>query len=395
MGKIILHIDLNTFFVRCEEIKNPALENKPVIIGHVGRGGIVSTCSYEARKYGVSSGMPMFKATKLCPKAIIIKGDYDYYSKKSSEFINFVKKYAQKVEQASIDECYADMSEELKKCNDVEAYLKNMQQTLLKETGLKCSIGVASIKFLAKMGSDLKKPMGITIIRRKDIPNLLYPLPIDSFYGIGKKTAPLLKEIGINTIGDLKLKIDENDPRLKNILGKFYFTAKDWINGYGDNRINQQPYDPKSIGNSHTLDSDTNNYDELAMNISLLAKEVAKRAEEANKVGNCVQIVLKDNSFKVINRSSTLKKATNKEEEIKTAALKLLDNNFDEDKLIRLVGVTLQNLVDPSDMHVQLSIFDNYDEIKEECATKLIIAELNRKMKKSIFKTARDSLKGE
>ncbi len=393
MSKVILHVDLNAFFVRCEEIKNPKLENKAILIGHEGRGGIVSTCSYEARKYGVSSGMPMFKATKLCPNAIIIPGDYNYYEQKSNEFIAFMKHYSDKIEQASIDECYLDMSEQLKNITDVNQYFLDMQRNLFEQTKLKCSIGVGPTKFLAKMASDYKKPMGITIIRKRDIHKMLDHLNIESFYGIGKKTAPRLKELGINTIGDLSKKIDDEDLIVKQELGKFYIVIKDWLNGKGDDEVNQEPFNPKSIGKSHTLKEDSNNYDELVRNIKALAKDISNKAKEADKLAQTVQIVLKDNYFNVINRSKALKEPTNDYELIIDAAIELLDKNYDENVYVRLVGVTLQNLIDKAEAPIQLSIFDDFEEIKEKYATKLLIAELNRKMNKDVFKTARDVLK--
>lgn len=392
MAKVILHIDLNAFFVRCEELEDPSLIGKPVIIGHSGRGGVVSTCSYKAREFGVRSGMPTFQALKLCPNAIIIPGHYSLYSKKSHEFINFVKKHSTLIEQASIDECYVDMTKTLSNIKNPLEHIKNMQNTLFKETGLMCSIGVAPTKFLAKMGSDYKKPMGITIIHRKDIARILYPLPIESFFGIGKKTAPKLRKMGISTIGDLAKLINEDDPEIKKEFGRFYYGIKDWISGYGSDEVETEPWDPKSIGNSTTFKFDTNNFEEIKEYVRELSKEVSERAKEANKVGYSVQLVLKDDDFKVINRSKKLNKPTNDFIEIFDIATQLLEANLG-DKMIRLAGVTLQNLIDPSEVVIQMSIFDNYDEIKEECATKLLIAELNRRMKKPVFKTAAETLR--
>lgn len=393
MSRIILHVDLNAFFVRCEEIVNPNLIGKPVIIGHAGRGGVVSTCSYEARKYGIHSGMPTFMATKLYPKVLIIPGNYTLYSKKSKEFISFVTKYTPLVEQASIDECYLDMTKQLKDVKDPLTYLKNMQNSLLKETGLKCSIGVGPSKFLAKMGSDLKKPMGITIIHRRDIDKIIYPLPIESFYGIGKKTSPKLRELGINTIGDLAMLINNEDSQVKKIFGKMYYTIKDWINGYGSDKVDTEDFDPKSIGNSTTFSYNTNSFDVIKNYIMMLSKEVAERSQKANKVGDSVQLVLKDSDMKVISRSKKIENPTNDYNKILEVALKLLEKNLKSDKQYRLAGVTLQNLVDRDDVVEQLSIFDNYEEIKEKYATKLLINELNRKMKKDVFKTASESLR--
>ena len=392
MSRIICHIDLNTFFVRCEELKNPSLEGKPVIIGHRGRAGIVSTSSYEARKYGAKSGMPMYKALQLCPNAIVIDGHYEDYVGKSKEFIDYVKRFTKKIEQMSIDECFADFTEALKNNRDPKGFFRNFQVNLLKETGLKCSIGIAPTKFLAKMASDMKKPLGLTIIRRRDVRKMIDPLPIEDFFGIGKKTAPRLKEIGIKTIGDLATLVNSDDENIKVLLGKFYYSIKDWINGYGSDEINTDEFDPKSIGHSTTFIQDTDNIEEIKPYLSKLAKEVSQDAIEKDKVGTTIQIVLKDSEFKVINRSKTLEKSTNDEKIIYDVACELLEKNFNG-HMTRLCGITLQNLKNPKEEVQQMSIFDNFDEVKEECATKLLIAELNRKMHGSVFKTAADHLK--
>ncbi len=199
--------------------------------------------------------------------------------------------------------------------------------------------------------------------------------------------------MNINTIGDLSKRIDKEDPLLKDQLGKFYFAIKDWVNGYGSDLVESAPFDPKSIGSSHTLSHDSNNYDELLENLLYLTNEVSERLNETRKVGSTVQITLKDDNFKTINRSLTLKEPTNDLTIIKDSVIKLFDDNYDENKFIRLVGVAIQNLIDPSDVHVQLSLFDDFENIKEQCATKLLIAELNRKMKKTVFKTASETLK--
>lgn len=392
MSKIILHIDLNTFFVRCEELVNPTLIGKPVIIGHSGRGGIVSTCSYEARKYGVHSGQPTFKALELCPNAIVIPGHYELYSRKSKEFFNFVKQYSQIIEKASIDECYVDMTKQLSNVKDVVKYLEDFQNKLLQTIGLKCSIGVAPTKFLAKMASDMKKPMGITIIRRKDVRKILDPLPISSFYGIGKKTAPRLEAIGIKTIGDLAKLVNKDNLEVKNAFGKFYYVIKDWINGYGSDEVDVEPWDPKSIGHSTTFIRDSSDFEEIKGYLRDLSKEVSNEAKQKDKIGSNVQLVLKTSDFKMINRSVKLNKPTNDFETIFNEASILLEKNLNGQE-IRLCGVTLQNLIYASDYVEQLSIFDNFDESDEKNATRDLIRELNRRMKSETFMRASDILK--
>ena len=392
MSKIIVHIDLNAFFVRCEEIKNPSLEGKPVIIGHVGRGGIVSTCSYAAREYGVRSGMPTYEALLKCKNAIVLGVDFHFYHEKSKQFFAFLKNYINLIEPASVDECFCDFTNVLKDVKEPLVFLRNLQKDLYKETGLKCSIGVAPTKFLAKMASDMKKPLGLTVIRKRDAKKMLSPLPIEDFFGIGKKTSPHLRALGINTIGDLIKRIDEEDPETKRVLGKFYYVISDWINGKGDDTINTEPFDPKSVGHSTTLFSDAVSIEELEKPLRELSEEVARDAQKSGKKGKTVQLVLKDNEFKVINRSKRLSELSNSFDDIFNTAMELLRENYDG-RPTRLIGVTLQQLKNPKETYEQLSIFDNYEQIKEENETRLLIGDLNRQMHKSVFKTAADHLK--
>lgn len=392
MAKVIMHIDLNAFFVTAEELRDPTLIGKPVIVGSVGRAGIVSTCSYEARKYGISSGMPTFKAQKLCKDVIIINPDHKYYHKLSKEFFNYVKSVSEQIEPASIDEAFVDVTEAIKGKNAQE-FFKNLQRELYQKTKLKCSIGVAPTKFLAKMASDMKKPMGLTILRRRDFKNKIYPLPIGNMYGIGKKTAPRLEKLGIKTIGELAFKLNEDDPSVTKMIGKFSYVLKEWLNGEGDDEVNSLPYSPKSIGTSTTLIEDTHDYQIIVETIKELAKDISRRAKKEDKKGKTIQLVVKDNHFKTRNKSITLKENINDEVTIANKAIYLYEKYFDEEDIsIRLVGVTLQNLVSPEDEIIQMSLF-NYEKFEEESRTKLLINELNRKMGKDVFKRASEAKK--
>lgn len=393
MSKVIVHIDLNAFFARAEEIKDPYLENKPVAIGHDGRSGIVSTCSYAARKYGVHSGMPMFKAKELCPQLIIKPVDFRYYGVLSRAFVKFVKRYTKIIEVASVDECYADFTDTIKGVDNPEKFFRELQDKLFQETKLKCSIGVGPTKFLAKMASDYQKPMGLTFIRRRDIEKILYPLPLKDMFGIGKKTAPYLTDIGIYTIGDLALRCNKDDEQVKSILGKFFYVIKDWINGYGSDEVETAPWDPKSIGNSSTLSHDTDNYEEIRYMFENLSKEVGSRAVKEDKIGSTIQIVVKDSEFKSHNKSISFDTPTNSSQVIYDYAMKLYENNF-MGMVVRLVGVTLQNLIPIQDMAIQMSLFD-YKKHEEASTTKLLINEMNRKLNKPLLKRAAEVKKKE
>lgn len=392
MAKVIVHIDLNAFFVRAEEIRNPKLEGKAVAIGHLGRGGVVSTCSYEARKFGVRSAMPMNKAVELCPSLTIVPPDYRYYVTLSHEFKKYIKSITPKVESASIDELFADFTDVVKGKRNIEAYFRNIQNTLYEKTGLKCSIGVGPSKFLAKMGSDYQKPMGLTIIRRKDIKDILYPLPIDDMFGIGKKTAPRLKHIGIKTIGDLANALDNNDENVLNITGKFSGELKQWLHGYGSDEIITEWDDPKSIGNSTTLPEDTNQYEVIRSIFEMLAEEVSMRAKRDSMIGNTIQIMVKDTKYQAHNKSTTFQNHTNKAKDIFNVAIKLYEKNF-LDMTVRAVGVTLQNLINIKDVSIQMTFFD-YEQHEEENKTKLLINEINRKIKGAPLKRASEVKNG-
>lgn len=393
MARVIVHIDLNAFFVRCEEIKNPALENKPVAVGREGRAGIVSTCSYEARKFGVCSGMPTFKAKSLCPQLILMPGDYRFYSVMSKTFFKFIRRYTKFVEVASVDECFADFTEAIKGQKDVVGFFRQMQLDLYKETQLKCSIGVSITKFLAKMASDFKKPMGLTIIRKSEIKKYLFPLKIEAMYGIGKKTAPRLRSLGINTIGDLYDRIVKQEKQTIELLGKSEGVIRDWLEGRGSDEIELERDDPKSIGNSTTLPYDTDDYLVIDKYFVDLAQEVSFRAKKEDKLGYTVQIVVKDQGFKSHNKSHTLENPFNDWNTIYQQAKQLFQTNFNS-LTVRLVGITLQNLIDLKEMAVQMSLFD-YEKYEEESTTKLLINEINRSLKKPLLKRASEVDKNE
>ena len=385
-SKVIVHIDLNAFFARCEEIKNPALEGKPIAVGHDGRGGIVSTCSYAARKYGVSSAMPMFKAKQLCPKLIICPVDYRFYNMMSSTFFNFIKRYTKLVEAASVDECFADFTEPLKKESDPIVFFRQLQLDLYKETGLKCSIGVSTTKFLAKMASDFKKPMGLTIIHKKDIAKYLFPLNVGSMFGIGRKTAPRLKALGINTIGDLYERMQNSDTEVVKLLGKSFQTLKEWLEGGGSDEIEMEKWDPKSIGNSTTLPFDTDDAVEIKNYFLKIANKVSSRSKKEDKIGHTIQIVVKDSEFKSFNKSMTLEEPTNNADIIYQSACALYDKHF-RNITLRLVGITLQNLINTRDKVVQISLFD-VEKRENDDVTKSLIDEINRSLDKPLLKRA-------
>ena len=383
MKKVIVHIDLNAFFASVEEVKNPSLKNKPVGIGGHGKRGVISTANYVARKYGVHSAMPVSQALKLCPNLILVQESYDDYIKYSNAFFSMIRKYlGDKIEVASIDECYVDFTDYKDKCTDPISYLKEMQKDVYNTLGLGCSIGLSYNKFLAKMASDLKKPMGFTVIRNKDVSSLIWPLPINDMFGVGKKTAPRLKEIGINTIGDLANYDDIYT--LRAILGKNYIFYKSNANGIDNSEVIYQKVDAKSIGNSTTYEKDLEDESEIRQALKVLSKSVSDSVISQNMLGFTVSITIRYYDFYTITRSMTVSEPICNEEEIYLRAVSLFERNYDN-RPVRLLGVTLSSLKEKREVLQQMSIFDL--NINKKTTTE-IINDLNKLLDGNYLKKA-------
>ncbi len=385
MAKVIFHIDLNAFFANAEVLKNPSLKGKPLAVGGNGTKGVVSTASYEARAYGVHSAMSIYEARRLCPELIVVPGDYDWYEKLSHKFMHIIRTYTNIVEQASIDECYADMSEAIKRFTFPLDLANEIQNRVKNEVGVTCSIGIAPNKFLAKIGSDYKKPNGITIIRKREIESKLWPLPIDAMGGIGKKTAPLLKKAGINTIGDMANK--NNEELIISILGKNAPIFISYANGNDDSIISDY-WTRKSISESTTLNTTLIEYTEVKSVFSKLVRDVVERLTIERMSGNNISITIRYYDFKTITRSITLDKYVSNYEEIIANCMKLYEMN-DKGKEIRLLGVAVNNLKDNTEIET-IDLFNYYQHIED---TDELINSLNHEMSQNFLMRLSDITK--
>lgn len=355
--QVIFHIDLNAFFASAEISMHPELAGKPLVISRSSKRSIVTTASYEARKFGIHSAMPLFKALELCKHLVVRPGNYDLYRRLSNEFFTIVATYSQKLEVASIDECFVDVTEVIQERKILPHELaKEMQEDVYQKLHLQCSIGIAPNKFLAKMASDMKKPMGITIITRSNIKEVLWPLSITSMFGVGKRTQPKLIENGIETIGDVANY--DNYPKLREIYGKNALLLYRKANGIDNSKVNSSKNQLKSVGNSTTLDKDTSDEEKLIELLKTLSHQVSSRAIKRNLISNSISITIKFTRFESISRQTIISKYVNDFETILSTAKMLFDSNYNG-KLVRLLGVSLNNTIEKSNYKEQISLFDD------------------------------------
>lgn len=353
MARVIFHIDLNSYYASAEIVRNSALAGQPVVVGGLSKRGVICTASYEARKYGVKSAMPLYKALELCPNLVVLKGDHNYYSELSKKFFSFLRTFTNFIEIASIDECYMDVTDIIKNYRRPLDLAWQIQEQLMETLKLPCSIGVAPNKFLAKMASDMRKPMGITVIRKHEVPTKLWPLSIDSMFGIGKKTAPILKNNGIKTIGDFA--DPKNESYLLKTIGK---SAPSLIANARGNGNDQLVYNTtvQSISQSTTINHDVFDYDECKNILTVLTKSLVKRASAEGITGKMVSMSIRYHDFRNVVRSVNLDYYTNDFNIILEHALLLFDNNY-EDIPIRHLGVGLGSLSSKKKQIEQLNIF--------------------------------------
>lgn len=388
MSRVYFHIDLNAFFASCEELLDPSLKGKPLVVGGKSRRSVISTANYEARKYGIHSAMPMQQAEKLCKDLVIVNGHYAFYSDMSHQFMQIIHSYTDLVEKASIDECYADMTDVICRYPKPLDVAFEIQRRVLEETGLRCSIGIGPNMFLAKMASDMKKPMGITVLRIRDVPEKMWPLPIKEMQGIGKRTVPLMEDLNIHTIKDLATYQDLN--ALKPVLGKNIESMIKRANGY-DDRTLMTDYDSKSMGISETLLEDVTDYDELRGLIRTLCRCLSKRLKEAHKAGYHVSMRICYYDFRNANKSKKLSAPIWTSDDLFVQAMILFDSSYEEEEAVRLIGISVSDFASEEFLTKQVSLFD----APEEESTSEILHDLNHQLGTQAFVRASSLLEND
>ncbi len=337
----ILHIDMDAFFSSVEQKRHPELVGKPVVIGGGGdptKRGVVSTASYEARKFGIHSAMPLMTAHKLCPNAIFLPVDYEEYSRISRKFKAVLGEFTQIIEDVGIDEAFLDISSIDKSSEEIA---KGIKKRIKEETDLNCSIGIAPNKLLAKIASDLDKPDGLTIITEEDIEKRIWPLPARKLWGVGPKTEAYLKEkMGIKTIGELAaLPLERLIEEFGQSYGSYLYEASRGI----DESHLVTHWEPKSISKETTFQTDIDNWQLIAKNLVELIQDVIASMKEEGYRGRTVTVKVRFTDFKTYTRAKTLDKFTDSEREIRRAAFDCL-GRFELKKKVRLIGVRISNL---------------------------------------------------
>ena len=331
---------MDAFFSSVEQKRHPELVGKPVVVGGGGdptKRGVVSTASYEARKFGIHSAMPLRTAYRLCPEAVFLPVDYEEYSRVSGEVKAVLREFSPNIEDVGIDEAFLDISSIDKPSEEIAEEIK---KKIKDETELTCSIGIAPNKLLAKIASDIQKPDGLTLISEEDIRSRIWPLSVRKLWGVGPKTEAYLKEMGIRTIGDLaSLSLDRLIEEFGESYGNYLHEAS--------RGIDESPlithWEPKSISRETTFQKDLDNWQAIAKTLAELTREVVTSMQEEGYQGRTVAVKIRFSDFKTYTRAKTLSGHTDSGEEIRKAAFECL-GRLELKKKIRLIGVRVSNL---------------------------------------------------
>ncbi len=375
-ASVILHLDMNSFFASVEQAHDPSL--KGIAMAVAGnpkeRRGILVTCSYEARAFGIYTTMTVGEAKRLCPELVIVPPDFEKYRTASTAVFDLLRTYTELVEPVSIDEAYIDITSIGGLTHAVEIATE-MQQRILRELDLPCSIGIAPNKFLAKTASDMKKPMGITILRKREVESVLWPLPIIDMHGVGKSTEKKMHTLEIYTIGDLAQK---EEAIIKTALGKHGLRLRNRANG-----IDHRPVDPeaaderKSVGSSTTLPIDETDYEGCLKVFKWLAAKVADRLDKRQLAGTVVMIQIRTADWRNQTRSRTVHNPLYEEQDIYKEAIDLFKRHWDREP-VRLLGITVSNVVPVNELNEQLSIY-NFEKYAKEEAVNDLLSQIEQK----------------
>ncbi len=344
MARRIMHIDLDAFFVSVEQVLNPELQGKPVVVGgRPDRRGVVAAASYEARTFGLHAGMPLTTAHRLCPQAIFIEGSFPKYRDASQRFMAILADFSPYLEPVSLDEAYLDVTGFESLHGSIHQMAVAIKQRIKDELGLSVSIGIASGKVVAKVAAELSKPDGLLEVAAGEERSFLAPLPVAKLPGIGKKTERILNGMGINTIGEL------STMPLSALKGHFGASGEllhRHANGIDDRQV-EPPGAAKSISRETTFATDTRDRPQLKATLGYLSERVGAELRQKGRQAGCVTLKLRYADFSTITRRHTIK-ASDADQTIFSTGLKLLTTALSQGRQpVRLIGIGVSNLTEP------------------------------------------------
>jgi DNA polymerase-4 len=356
INRDIIHLDMDAFYPAVEILDNPELKGKPVIVGGSSNRGVVSSASYEARKFGIHSAQPIAKALRLCPDGVFLPVRMERYKEMSDIIFKIFNRFTPLVEPLSIDEAFLDITGTERLLGDPVTVAKRIKKTVFDETGLTVSAGIAPSKFVAKIASDFDKPNGLTVVPIEKIREFLDPLPVERMWGVGKATLERLTVLGIKTFNDLrKFPVEKLEKEFGKHGIKMHFLAMGI-----DQREVETEHEVKSIGHERTFSEDITDIESAEKEILALAMATGHRMRSKGVSGGTVTLKVKYSDFKQITRSFSLNKHTNDGMKIYSIARSLLANTETGGRPVRLLGVSMSRL-DPDEQKKQLSLF-NEDE---------------------------------
>jgi DNA polymerase-4 len=340
----ILHVDLDAFYASVEQLDDPAIRGRPVIVGGLGPRGVVAAASYEARSFGVHSALPMVRARRACPDGVFLAPRFERYGEKSREVMAILRSFTPLVEPIASDEAFLDVSGASRLHGPGRACAVSIRRRVRGETGLAASVGVATTKLLAKLASEDAKPDGLVVVAPGTELDFLHPLPVERLWGVGPATRRRLAALGLRSVGDLaRLSEDTVVSTLGSSHGR-HLHALAWNR---DARPVEPEREMKSISNETTFATDLTDRASLERELARLADGLGTRVRGAARVGRTVQIKVRYANFRTITRARTLRDPTDLASEIGAVAHELLAAVPDLDRGVRLLGVALQQLLVP------------------------------------------------
>ncbi|MGI9199421.1 MAG: DNA polymerase IV [Woeseiaceae bacterium] len=364
--RAILHVDMDAFYASVEQRDNPELRGKPVVVGGGSNRGVVAAASYEVRKFGVRSAMPMSEATRRCPQLIRVAPRMSHYKDVSSQIFEIFRSYTPLVEGLSLDEAFLDVTGSRALHGSAPRIAQSIKSAIHEKTQLTASVGVAENKLVAKIASDLDKPDGLAIVTAENCRDTLDPLPVQVIPGIGRQTLSRLHAVNIQTISDLRL---ASDHHLEPIFGRFTQRTRDRASGI-DNRPVVSDREEKSVSAEETFDVDLSDRSTMDRELLALAETTAKRLRKSNLQAGTIQIKIRQSDFQTFTRQKSLQPPTNNTEQIYGMARELLTAWLESnpDARIRLLGVGSSKL-SPAE---QRDLFDFEDDSAQDGVDKAL-----------------------